>query len=332
MGFAALYRARATQVNQDPKPDGSAGTIVAFIPTVFGEQPVQITESIGSMPTSPEMGWVFFQAGNPEFPVWVGKLASAGGGSSAPAPDEVWIGPDDPRPFNPAIEMWYDTDAVPPTGVTGLPAGGTVAGQVLTKQSATDYDAVWSEPEIRRFTTLANRNTQWPVPAKGSIAIITDESAPYNNVNTMLTMWDGATWQWVRSWGVPWGIVKKVEPGNNPNVQVAVSGTTYLHTPLVYTFLAGRQYKLCWNIRAAARTDNNGAFVSVNMGLFDGTTATGWIDQWNMYGSQWSNFVGQIPFTDSSARSLRLGFTGTPSALTLYLTAVWIEDMGPVAP
>lgn len=117
MPFPSLYRARATHLNQDAKPDGSA-TIVVFIPAVFGEEPVQVTEAIGSLPTSPEMGWVFFQAGNPEFPVWLGRVGDGtggGDGGGGTGIDEVWVGPDDPRLANPAIEIWYDTDAVGPT-------------------------------------------------------------------------------------------------------------------------------------------------------------------------------------------------------------------------
>jgi hypothetical protein len=97
-----------------------------YVPAVFGNQSVEVSESIGSLPTQAEMGWVFFQAGNPEFPVWVGRLASAGGGGGGD--NEVWIGPDDP---DGGIELWYDTDdtSIPPgTGPPGPPGAPGAPG------------------------------------------------------------------------------------------------------------------------------------------------------------------------------------------------------------
>lgn len=63
-------------------------------------------------------------------------------GGVATGVDEVWIGPDDPIVPVPTAELWYDTDAPAPTPGFGIPSGGT-AGQVLRKQTATDYDAAW---------------------------------------------------------------------------------------------------------------------------------------------------------------------------------------------
>lgn len=72
--------------------------------------------------------------------VWDGatwKAVSVGTG------DEVFIGPSDPGG---AYELWYDTDApTPPPAGGAVPPGGTL-DQVLTKQSATDYDALWEDP------------------------------------------------------------------------------------------------------------------------------------------------------------------------------------------
>lgn len=62
--FPAIYRARATQVN--------GSSIQAFVPQVFGESSVTVATFLGERPTSPTMGWVMFQGGNPEFPVWAG--------------------------------------------------------------------------------------------------------------------------------------------------------------------------------------------------------------------------------------------------------------------
>src|SRR5262245_61089953 len=89
--FPSIYRAKAVQVGNP---------ITAYIPAVFGDSPVRIRDVMGT--AEPGMGWVFFQAGNPEFPVWVGTSISGAGGN-----DEVWVGPDAPPGSQ---ELWYDTD------------------------------------------------------------------------------------------------------------------------------------------------------------------------------------------------------------------------------
>jgi hypothetical protein len=84
--------------------------VTAFVPAVFGEEPITIVEAIGSLPEAPGMGWVFFQAGNPEFPVWVGaQEGGGGGGDGGGGTDEVWIGPE--PPVSETLELWYDSDA-----------------------------------------------------------------------------------------------------------------------------------------------------------------------------------------------------------------------------
>jgi hypothetical protein len=47
--------------------------------------------------------------------------------------------------------LWYDTDDTEPGSTPGIPAGGLV-GQVLTKDSDTDFDAVWSAPPAAGIT------------------------------------------------------------------------------------------------------------------------------------------------------------------------------------
>jgi hypothetical protein len=131
--FTGVFRGKAVQVN--------GLSITAFVPQVYGEQPIVVSDFIGDVPSDPGMGWVLFQAGNPEFPVWIGKLASADGGGTGTGTNEVWIGPSDPIAANPTIELWYDDDEAAAGGL--VPPGGT-AGQVLAKNSVTDFDAVWS--------------------------------------------------------------------------------------------------------------------------------------------------------------------------------------------
>ena len=66
--YPSIYKAKAVQA--------TATTITAFIPQVFGDVPVVISDFLG--PAAPGMGWVFFQAGNPEHPVWTTRITGAG--------------------------------------------------------------------------------------------------------------------------------------------------------------------------------------------------------------------------------------------------------------
>jgi hypothetical protein len=70
--FPSLFRAKAVQINQ--------GSVSAFVPHVFGDTVITIRDFLGPQPSAPGMGWVFFQAGNPEFPVWTSGLGSGNGG------------------------------------------------------------------------------------------------------------------------------------------------------------------------------------------------------------------------------------------------------------
>lgn len=101
MPYPSLYRAKAVSIQ--------SSAITAYVPQVFGETTITITDALGALPTEPTMGWVFFQAGNPEFPVWsAGVSAIGGGGAVGGGTDEVWIGPETPTGKQ---ELWFDTDA-----------------------------------------------------------------------------------------------------------------------------------------------------------------------------------------------------------------------------
>lgn len=108
--FPSVYRARAVHIN------GAA--IDVFVPQVFGETAIVVSEYLGGPPEEPGMGWVVFQGGNPEFPVWAGNLASGGTGGTGGGTDEVWVGPSEPT--IPTIELWLDTDAIPDMDATNL--------------------------------------------------------------------------------------------------------------------------------------------------------------------------------------------------------------------
>jgi len=129
---------------------------------------------------------------------------------------------------------------------------------------------------------------------------------------------------------VPWGVIAMVNNGSAGQVVLSTTAVTYLHAALAMTGIAGRQYKICWSFRAVARTDNSASPAASNMGLYDGTTATGLVDQWFHFAGQWKSFSGHVPFTAVGAKSYRLGYPAQPTALTIYASAVWIEDIGPV--
>lgn len=105
--FPSVYRARAYQIR--------GGLTDVYVPQVFGETSVTVSEYLGGQPTAPGMGWVVFQGGNPEFPVWAGNLASGGEGGGT---DEVWIGAEPPT--SQTIELWLDVDAEPEMDPTAL--------------------------------------------------------------------------------------------------------------------------------------------------------------------------------------------------------------------
>ena len=130
MPFPSLYRAKAVAIQ--------SGAVTAFVPQVFGESPITITDSLGPMPETMTMGWVFFQAGDPEFPVWSSGLGTGSAGEAALQRDEVWIGPD--TPTDPSLELWYDTDAVAP-----LPAAANVTFAPTSTIAATNVQAAVAE-------------------------------------------------------------------------------------------------------------------------------------------------------------------------------------------
>ena len=64
MAYPGIYRAKAVAV--------SGTQLSAYIPQVFGDVLVTVENFVGDPPTSSVMGWVSFQGGSPEFPVWYG--------------------------------------------------------------------------------------------------------------------------------------------------------------------------------------------------------------------------------------------------------------------
>lgn len=120
MALPGLYRAKVATVN--------GSTITAFIPQVFGDTAVTVRDFSGSMPSTAAMGWVGFQGGMAEFPVWISAVVTAAAAATPPdtggggtVTDTLWVGTS--APTDSSIELWYDTDE-PVTGGGGG-SGGT---------------------------------------------------------------------------------------------------------------------------------------------------------------------------------------------------------------
>ena len=111
-----IYRAKAASV--------SGTTLTAFIPQIFGDLAVPVTEFVGGMPTATAMGWVAFHGGNADKPVWLG------GGDGGGVTDAVWVGPN--APAEASTELWFDTDETVAQTVTGSRDGNAALLSLLT--------------------------------------------------------------------------------------------------------------------------------------------------------------------------------------------------------
>jgi hypothetical protein len=76
MLYPSIYRAKAVSV--------TSTALTALVPQVFGDVAITVTDIIGTPESG--MGWVFFQAGKADFPVWLGVTTTVLPG---PAPEMV---------------------------------------------------------------------------------------------------------------------------------------------------------------------------------------------------------------------------------------------------
>jgi hypothetical protein len=100
--YPSIYRAKAVSA--------STTALTVLVPQVFGDVPITVTDFIGTPDQG--MGWVFFQAGRADFPVWLGITTVPLPGPEAPegfAALWTWEGISDPP-----LEMGrVSTDDVP---------------------------------------------------------------------------------------------------------------------------------------------------------------------------------------------------------------------------
>ena len=106
------------------------------------------------------MGWVSFQGGDPEFPVWTSGIGGGEGGGTVT--DTLWVGPG--APPDPSIEMWWDTDE-PPQG------GGGEEVYIGAEPPGAGYE-LWFDTDAEAPLTIDQRwNTAWGVVASGSMVV-----------------------------------------------------------------------------------------------------------------------------------------------------------------
>jgi hypothetical protein len=172
--YPSLYRAKAVSIR--------SGAVEAFVPQVFGETTITITDALGALPNQPTMGWVFFQAGNPEFPVWSAGVSAMGGGNGnggGGGVDEVWVGPDAPTGQQ---EMWFDTNAGPygtlkvlvdgvwQTAVITSGGGGTGVDEVSVgpAEPTSGTEELWYDTDEGGDLSINYWNTAWGAVGKGT--------------------------------------------------------------------------------------------------------------------------------------------------------------------
>jgi hypothetical protein len=128
--FPSIYRAKVVRIGPT--------SIQAFVPQVFGDTPITVVNFLGPVPSQVGMGWVSFQSGNPDFPVWL----SAGIAAEVPPPapggaDEVWIS--STQPSDPGLELWYDPSAEVPISGQAFVFIQAVASAVWTIDHPLDF-------------------------------------------------------------------------------------------------------------------------------------------------------------------------------------------------
>jgi len=197
--FPAVYRGQAVSIN--------GSTIKALVPQVFGDTPVTVRDFLGVMPTSRTDGWIFFQGGNPSYPVWGGNLAV--GGTGPPGPP----GPTGP-PGTSVMQRGYRFDnrttaSDPGSGVLRL---NTVDPTTTTQIYLSVYERDGSI--VPGIAALASGDSFWLYESSNI-----NSSVQYNVTGASVVSSDG---QWAT---VPVSSVqnKGFTPTNNQNIEVYLS-------------------------------------------------------------------------------------------------------------
>jgi hypothetical protein len=162
-----VYRAVCLSIDVD------GGVVRCHVPQVFADETVTCLDVTGDLPSTGESGWVSFESGFPDRPVWLSAGGGSGGGGGT---DEVWVGPSEPGS---TIELWYDTDelADPDTarwnsawGAVGTPVHSTTThtSNTTTFTAIPGVAVTWTPVAGRRYKLTATvdwRLQASPAPA-----------------------------------------------------------------------------------------------------------------------------------------------------------------------
>ena len=232
--FPAVYRGQAVSIN--------GSTIKALVPQVFGDTPVTVRDFLGVMPTSRTDGWIFFQGGNPSYPVWGGNLAV--GGTGPPGPP----GPAGP-PGTSVMQRGYRFDnrttaSDPGSGVLRL---NTVDPATTTLIYLSVYERDGSI--VPGITALASGDSFWLYESSNI-----NSSVQYNVTGASVVSSDG---QWAT---VPVSSVqnKGFTPTNNQNIEVYLSiepAANYATTTYVDNRIDGVSWKTPCDLATTTNID-----------------------------------------------------------------------------
>jgi hypothetical protein len=313
--YPSLYRAKATNVT------GLA--VMALIPQVFGEAPVTVTRFLGLKPLSGGFGWVFFEGGNPEFPVWaaagtdivIGPGGIDGVQTIVPGPG---IGVDATDPFHPTVS---NVGIIDITGGTNVSVDKTNPRNPIINAaggSGGGTDEVWIGADD-------------PIIDHPSIELWYDTDDDYTAV-------DRANF-WNSAWGVLATAKATASSWNNATATLTTitvtTGSNFIQAHLYPT----RKYRLYWQCQVTSTVAGdqmviqpvvNGATYPENNVVRIGAANTGEFTWFESYYSPPTE--GDYQIWMAGRRSS--GSTGTVSVFNIGNAPMWllIEDMGPLSP
>lgn len=225
--YPSLYRAKATQVALN-----NGQTIQAVVPQVFGDATVSISMFLGAKPLSGGFGWVLFQGGNPEFPVWAsgqGDLVIGPGGIDGVQTilPGTGIAVNDVDPFHPTISTSAVLALLAGTGVT--------------------IDA--TDPQHPIVTSTSGGDEVWigtsdPIVAHPTIELwfdSDDEPAAVDNAN-----------YWNTAWGIIASATATASSWSNATGTLSdITVTTGSATISTYLY-ATRRYRVYWQCQVTS--------------------------------------------------------------------------------
>lgn len=351
--FPSIYRARATR--------WTGSSLLVLVPQIFGEAPVTVTDFVGVPATG--MGWVLFQGGNPEFPVWLGLLTSTIG--TAPiGEDEVWVGPGTPPGPQ---ELWYDTDATPPVlralvnggwvdaASVGVPPTRTIAttapltggGDLSANRTlAVNTFTATVKGAVPPPTTVTGKvlsdNGSWITPAAGGtgtdeVWIGTDDPI---GANPTIELWydsddDPVATDQANYWNSSWGVVGKTQ--GTSIITTSVAPTTL--ASVTWTAVAGRQYRAVWHSVdqfQGGATFHMVMYIDASAGFYAGTALADYrMDGITANGQHITEFSADAFVVNAGQRTINLTYN-YPNGYQYILHGDWgpwyltVEDAGPV--